>query len=218
MLKQIYHILALLAILHLLVLIGLGAYMASTGGLNAEKIEKIATVIRGEEDKPAARTATSQPTVQPVLAMASGEKIADTRRTEEIRRLMGERLLREAADRKALIDAAMLKVTRRLEDLDKEKAQFEEARKTARQADEATGLQAELAILQGLSEKKARDVLMKKQIPDAVNLLLKMKKRTAAGIIEACKTETEKAWAVQVLQEIANQDEDSAKRMAPAAG
>lgn len=216
--KQIFNIVALLAILNLLGLIGLGVYVVASGRLDSEKVEKIAAVMRGEELVPAEekRPPTTQPVVTPVLARGSGEKIANARMREEAQRLKGERLLRETADRKALVDAAMLKVTQQLETLEKKESEFREARRLASQADRQSGTQAELVIISGLSEKRARDLLMKKEMPDAVNLLLKMKPRTATGIIEACKTETEKAWAVQVLQEISSQDEDRAKRLAKA--
>ncbi len=214
MLKQIYHIVALLAVLHLLVLLGLGAFMVATGRLDTEKVERIAAVIRGDETPVESKAATSQPTVTPVLAMGSSEKIAEAQSDEEVARLTSERLLREAVDRKALVDASMLKVTRQLEALAKQRQEFEQARALARQADQQGGLKAELEIVSSLSEKKARDLLMKKEVPEAVRILMKMKTRSAAGIIDACKTETEKAWAVQVMQEIANQDQDHAQQLA----
>jgi hypothetical protein len=214
--KSVYHIVALLAILHLVVLAGLTAYLAGTGRLNGDKIEKIAAVRRGEDLQVAPRSTTSQPVVLPVLAQASSEKIAGERMGDDVKRLVGERLLREAADRKALVDAAMLKVTRQLEDLSKEQAQLAEARKRAREEDESSGQQAELEIVAGLGEKTARDVLMKKPIPDVVNMMMKMKRRNASAIIEACKTEAERAWADKVLAEIANRDEGQASELAKA--
>jgi len=215
--KQAFHIVALLAILHLAGLAGLGAYMLASGRLDAEKVEKIAAIMRGEDLEGEAKVATSQPVATPVLAVAARDKIAARQTTDEVKRLIGERLLREAADRNALANAAMLKVTRQLEGLAKERAEFAASRKLAVRADQETGQQAELAILSSLSEKPARDLLMAKPMPDAVRILMKMKKRSAAAIIEACKTEAEKAWAVQVLQEIAGQDEDRAKALAKAA-
>ncbi len=215
MLKQLFLIVALLSVLHLVALIGLGLYLWNTGKLDAEKVEEIVALIRGEDEQ-ADPAATSQPAAQPVLAKASGEKITQNLRADEVKRLMGERLLREAADRKALVDAAMLKVTKRLEALEEEKKEFEAERKLAEAAAEHEGMQAELEILAGLSEKNARDVLMKKQMPEAVAILLQMKRRNAAGIIEACKTEAEKAWAVQVLEAMSNESGDSAEELAKA--
>ncbi len=209
---------ALLAILHLVVLVGLGVFLWGSGRLDAEKVEQIAAVMRGEDsESEAARRTASQPAVTPVLARASSEKIAEAQTSDEVARLVGERLLREAADRKVLVDAAMLKVIRQHEALATEKNEFKKARELASSERQHSGLKAELEILSKLSEKNARDVLMKKPVPDAVNVLMKMKTRSAAGIIEACKTEAEKAWAVQMMQEISSRDEDKADALEKAA-
>lgn len=207
---------ALLAILHMLVLIGFAVFLFGSGRLDAEKIGRIAAVMRGEDMVDSDAPVTSRPAAIPVVARASSEKIAELQASDAVQRSIGERLIREAADRKALVDAAMLKVTLEKESLAKQRESFSDARKLARQEDEQAGLSSEMGILSGLSEKNARDLLMKKQMPDAVAVLMRMKKRAAAGIIEACKTEQEKAWAVQVMQEIANQDEQQAKELAKA--
>ena len=73
-----------------------------------------------------------------------------------------------------------------------------------------------MTIFSGLSAKNARDLLMKRPIPDAVRMLIQMKPRTATEILESCKTPEEKAWAVQVLQDLANEDKTRADRMAKA--
>lgn len=219
--KQIYNILALLALLHLLVLVSLGGYMAATGGLSKEKVEKIVGVIRGEDEEvgedPNAGVSTSQPVVMPVLAKASAQKIAEAEAANEMQRLVGDRMLREAVDRKALVDAVMLKVTRQMEELAKLRKEFEEARKLTQKADQEEGQKFEMEILAGLSEKKARDLLIKRPPPDAARMLMGIKRRSAIGIIEACKTEAEKGWAVQMMQEISGQDPGLAKELAKSA-
>ncbi len=220
MFKQLYHILALLAILHLLVLGGLIGWLIVSGKLDAEKARNIAAVMRGE--LPAAPTttapATSRPVIeaQPVLAQASTEKIERERNTDELNRLLDDRRRREIADRQNLIDAAMLRITRERESFAKEVSDFEKAQKATRLDTQGAGLERELTILSGISGKAARDVLMKKSEPDAVQLLLSMKPRTATDIVESCKTEEQKTWAVKILQEVANVDKGRAQQMARA--
>lgn len=216
--RQIYNIVALLALLHLAVLVGLGVFLTTTGRIDAERIEKIAAIMRGDDvqigrDANAAR-ATSQPAAIPVVAKITSEKIAEAQTTDELKELIGERLLREAADRKALVDAAMLKATQQMEELARQRSEFEETRKLAKQADEALAREFELEVLSKLSEKNARDLLMKRPMPDVIRILMTMKRRSAAAILEACKSDAEKAWATQVFQEIATQDEGLAKALA----
>ena len=48
MLKRFYHLLALLAMINLFAVVGLVAYLFTSGRLNAQRIDQIAVVLRGE--------------------------------------------------------------------------------------------------------------------------------------------------------------------------
>jgi hypothetical protein len=111
----------------------------------------------------------------------------------------------------------MLKLTREREAMAKQLSDFEQAQQQAKLDREQTVPDREIAILSGLSAKNARDLLMKKQMPDAVRMFTLMKARAATDIIDSCKTEEQKAWAVQVLQEVSNRDKGRAEQMAKAA-
>lgn len=215
MLKQVYNVVAVLAILHLLALLGLAGFLVSSGKLDRERAETIAAVLGGEDYAPVQeeKPTTSQPTVTPVLAEAADQRIVDSTKQDGVKRLVGERLIREAADRKALVDALLLKTTKQMEDLQKQREEFEKAKKMAQEAAQTSGLEKTLELLSKMGEKQARDQLMKMQPAEAVNLLMKMKTRTAAAIFEACRTDTEKAWSVQIMQEIARQDPTQAAEL-----
>ncbi len=208
MLRQVYNLVAILAIVHLLALLGMGGYLLSSGRLDRERAEMIAGVLGGEEYVPApeSESTTSQPAVTPVAVEGADQRITGTWKEDQVKRLVGERLIREAADRKALVDALLLKTTKQMEALKKQRKEFEKAKQMAQEAAQTSGLQKTLELLSKMGEKQARDQLMKMQPAEAVNLLMKMKTRTAAAVFEACRTDTEKAWAVQIMQEIARQD------------
>jgi len=193
-------------------------YMAFSGRLDAAKAKKIASVLRGAEDTKHAGPAptSSQPASQPVLAKASGEKIEQELIAEELRRLSDDRRRRDLADRKSLVDSAMLKFTREREAWNKPLSDFEQAQKLASHERQQMGMDREVNIVSGLSAKNARDMLKKRPMPDAVRILMAMKPRTATEIIESCKTPEEKAWAVQVLQELSNEDKGRAEQIAKA--
>jgi multidrug efflux pump subunit AcrA (membrane-fusion protein) len=215
--RRIYHAVAMLAIIHLLVLTGLIGILVGTGRLDRDKAQQIAAVLRGERPLEAkAVAATSRPVIEPVLARDSSEKIEQANTNEEVQRLLDLRRQRELSDRKNLVDAAMLSLTRQREAMAKQLADFEQAQRQAKIESEQAVPDREVAILSGLSAKSARDLLMKKQMPDAVRMFMLIKSRAATDIIESCKTDEQKTWAVQVLQEVSNKDKGRAEQMAKA--
>ena len=94
--KRLYHLLALLAFINLFAVAGLVGYLFSSGKLNAERMDQIATVLRGEFPKP--EVATSRPAESEVRPEASHAEIARLRTKKEYYALLADRHLREMAD------------------------------------------------------------------------------------------------------------------------
>ena len=117
MLKKLYHILALMAMVNLFALAGLIGYLFSSGRLNAERIDQIGEVLRGEYPLP--EVVTTQPVEEQTAPQRSRQEIAEARERRERLELASDRLKRESADRQTLDQSVQLEVLRQLEEIER---------------------------------------------------------------------------------------------------
>jgi len=210
MLKSLYQLVALIAIVHLLVLVGLVGYLVATGQLDAERVQAIAAVLRGESpiQPGVATTRPSVPQTQPVPE-ASPVQVARALEQDEIARRLFEQRRREIEDRLNLARAIRLDVIRRQEQLEAERERFH---REVLQQYQHDGFQKELELLSSVSSKKAKAILMSKQDAEVVRLLMAMDVRTGKKIIDACKTPEEMSWISRILERIQKLQEDRSAR------
>lgn len=211
--KRIYHLIALVALIGVFALAGFAVFLYATGRLNAERIDQIAIVLRGEFPKPV--VVTSQPATQPAAPapQPSRAEIARLQAQKEYFELAGERLRAEAEQRRILNQRIQLDMTRQLEESDARRQEAEKQKKrpptppTAAQSEAAA---KELEVFGSMDPKLARDLLMKRKEPDAVQLLMQLEPNRVKKIVDACKTDEERDWIGRILNQLHNMDSEMA--------
>lgn len=210
--KRLYHILSLMALVSLFSMAGFVGFLVATGRLDAERMEQIASVLRGEYSPQAAPA--SQPATQPAepARLASRAEIERLALQKEFLRLAQERAQHEMEQRQALDERIQLDVMRQLEEIQARRQQAEEA-PSARPAGQAAqpaatgeGFEMELALFESLDPRKARDLLMQRKDPDIVRILMRLDSLRVKKIVDACKTESELAWIGRILNQIHDMD------------
>jgi len=203
MLKRFYHLLALLAMINLFAVAGLIGYLFASGRLNAERVEQMAVVLRGEflASQPAA--AATQPAERDEKPQGSGEEIAEHREKKELLALQDSRRVRELRDRDLLDKRIQLETRQLLEKLERKENELRQQKQVLEKEGEQAGFERQLDLLSKTEPKLAMQ-LLKNQIkePDAVQLLMKMDENRVKAIINACKKEDDKAWIGRILNQI----------------
>jgi flagellar motility protein MotE (MotC chaperone) len=198
--KRIYHILALLAFVNLFAIAGFVGFLFSSGRLNAERVDQIGIVLRG-------KFPTSQPATQPAVTSAPAEpsrsEIVRAAAQKEYYQLLAERHERELQDRQSLNQSIQLDVIRRLEEIEKAKADLQEERKKAAEQGQDDGFAKVLEMYSGMDPVKAKDLLRtQNKEADAVQVLMQLDSSRTKKIVNACKTPEEMLWIGRILNQI----------------
>ncbi|NLE61374.1 MAG: hypothetical protein GX616_23745 [Planctomycetes bacterium] len=203
MLKRFYHLLALLAMINLFAVAGLIGYLFASGRLNAERVEQMAVVLRGEFPASQPAAAATQPAERDEKPQGSGEEIAEHREKKELLALQDSRRVRELRDRDLLDKRIQLETRQLLEKLERKENELRQQKQVLEKEGEQAGFERQLDLLSKTEPKLAMQ-LLKNQIkePDAVQLLMKMDENRVKAIINACKKEDDKAWIGRILNQI----------------
>ena len=107
---------------------GLAGYLFVSGRLNAQRVDQIGVVLRGEfpTSQPATTTQPAQVAARPEPSKAEIARMAAQREYFE---LVAKRHEREMDDRRSLNQAIQLEVQREREEIDKKKKDFEAQQK-----------------------------------------------------------------------------------------
>jgi hypothetical protein len=201
--REFVSVLAMLAVIHALGFVGLGAYAYNKGWLEPERVRAAAEALTGEM-----KTATTQPADQAVAVTsnAGGKQRVDriiqrNAEDEERYRIELERRDRELRDAFALLESKWLEVVRQQEDLLAQQQRFEaEQERLAREAGNS-GLQAEIDTLASVDAKTALPLLRQKDDADVVRILMAMDERKRTKIVKQCKSEEERRWIGRILEQ-----------------
>lgn len=198
--KTLIPLVSALAIANLLALIGAVGFLFGTGRLNADRVERITEIILGEDEE---KTEDVAPEIaQPEEKEQAQVKLARAREQSDLIRRLFERQERETRDRQRLVDAMMLDVTRRQEELAEEQELFDEQQRNLREERLQSGFRKELELLETTKPKMRRDLLRAKNDADAVKLMMEMDTRAGKQVIDVCKSPQEKVWISRILYEI----------------
>lgn len=214
MVKRVLQIVSGLALVNLVVLIGLTGFLFGTGRLDAERIDQIGEVLKGNwpaDDGPDVAT-----TLAAAPAQDSSAKIHRDEEIEEILRRRFDRQRREIADQRALVDAARLVVLRQREGFEQEKHAWEQAKLAWQRERQMDGFAKELEYLSSIKSKQAKELLRLKADPDVVKVLMEMDTRKGKKIVDECKTPEERAWIARILEQIRRQNDLAADQLADA--
>lgn len=207
--KRVYHILALMALIFTFAAAGLAGFMFATGRLNAERIDQMALVLRGEFPKPA--VAASQPASQPAPPpQPSRAEIARIQAQKEYYELITERARRELEQRRALNQQIQLDVTRQLEEMESGRKSAEQQKQATAQQANLGGFEKELEWFGSIDPKKAKELLIQRKDADAVAILVRLDSIKIKKIVDSCKSAEEMAWIGRILNQIHNMDSVSA--------
>jgi len=209
MLKKLYHILALMALVNLFALAGLIGYLFSSGRLNAERIDQIGEVLRGEYPVP--EVASTQPAEEQTAPQRSRQEIAAARERRERLQLASERLKRESADRETLDQSVQLQVLRQLEEIERREQRLANQKTAFVTQKEQEGFVKALEIYSSMDPKLAKDLLKSREKDaDVVRLLTRMEPSRCKKIVNACKSPEEKFWIGRILIQLEKQNKTQA--------
>lgn len=215
MLKKVYRLAALMALLNVLAVGGLVSVLAMQGKLSRERVEAVAKALRegpapveAAGEAPVVEEGKSAPTTQPAAPEASREALS---------RRNFERLKAEAAHRLVLANRTMVDLTRQREQFQRE---MEEQSRTNKQRAAAQGeatFQKDLELISQEAPKVAIEHLLLRPVDDAARLLMAMDVRKGKKMIETANKDP-RNWArfTPVLQKLRELAPDS--EVLPAAG
>ncbi len=202
-----YSGLALFALIHLLILLGIAGYAYQTGRIDRAKIEQISAIIRGDPPEGAEGVADGADVTPEAdgQAESSEDLIEQAMKRDEIERLQRERALADLRNLNLLVDRRMVKLQRDQEAHDQRVTRQNEQVNKRRENEENAARQKTIETIGDLDAKKARDFLMNLPEADAVKILLTLPDRKRKGILEACKTPDQTRWRDKVLREMLTQ-------------
>jgi hypothetical protein len=195
-LKKVYHGVALVALLNLAVVGGSIGYLAATGRLTVERVERAADALRGEwPEEPEA-----QPEAEAAAPLGSADTLYRDQGEEEVVRLRADRRRAELQQQVSTIAAARLEVTRQREALERRYDEMRSQAKQREQQEESEGFKKELDLLSSVKPKVAVGYLLEKPREDAAALLLAMETRKGKRLVEAAKTVSQRRAMADVLE------------------
>ena len=210
MVKRIYHVIALIALLNLVVGAGIVAFLAGSGRVTRGHLDAVVETLRGygeleEEAEPASDAPErSAGESEDEIGSVGSEK-------EEITRRNLERQITQAEQRLLLATRTMMDVRRRREEFEREReaAAAEEIQKEEEQA--ADGFKKDVEFLESLTPKVALDRLLLRPVDDAARMLMVLDTRRGKKIIETAHKNPQK-WEsmVPILQRL--------RELSPASG
>jgi hypothetical protein len=214
--KRLFTWLSVVALAQMLAVGGGLGYLWGTGRLDAEQVEHIAAILRGETDD-AEPAPTTAPVTQPAdesYFQAIADQNRQIREQEEIFRRQLERQIIEAAQTNALLDQVRIELMRESEALKQERDDFEAQLAASAERANTEGFQKDLELLSSLPAKLAKTQLMKRSEVEAARIIGAMPKRKATKVLEACQSAQEKEWVDKILQRINRSKEPESETLA----
>lgn len=200
MFKRLYQIVAWLALANLFAVAGLVGYLVASGRLDAERVDQIAMVLRGEFPEP--QTAETQPAMAEAPPQTSREELKELQARKRFYELIAERQQRELADRSALNQSIQMDVNRQLENIEAKEQEFEQNKKETTELLAEDGFKESLEIFSSMDPKLAKEVLMDRKDADVVRVFMEMDEIRRKKIINTCKTAEEQDWISRVLTQM----------------
>ncbi len=202
-----YSGLALFALIHLLILLGIAGYAYATGRIDRAKIEQISAIIRGDQPEESEAVADGSDVTPETdgQAESSEDLIKEAMKRDEMEGLQRERVLADIRNLDLLLNRRMLKLQKDREAHEQRVARQNEQVNKRRESEDNAARQATIKTIGGLDPKKARDFMMNLPEADAVKILLTLPERKRKGILEACKTPEQTRWRDMVLNAMLTQ-------------
>ncbi len=194
--RTTYHWIAALALLHLLALGGGVGYLFGTGRLDAQRVRAAVGVLCGEQEQ-----ITNEPRASARAAPPANQVVASRQRgmvNDEIQRRNAERYRTQVEQRLKFVNAARLEVDRRREEFEAQAEKDRQARKLRAERESGAGYAKEVEIIAALSPKTALEQIMTMDDAEAARVMFQLDTRKVKKIIEAAKTDAERARVTAV--------------------
>lgn len=214
MIRRVYNLAALVALVNALAAAGVGGYLVANGTLSRERVQRAVAVLRGL-DEPKAAKQPEKPAKAPASVAVepepSSEKaVTDVRSPEdlEILRREADRLATEMEQRMALTAGMMLKITTQREELEQQrealrKEREQSAKRISPAALDSEGFRRQIEIFDGLAPKVAMEHLIALKDPDEAAMILStLEARKANKIVESAKSGPQQQKMQDILQRV----------------
>lgn len=212
-LKKAYHGVAMIALLNLLLVGGVLGYLGATGVLTADRLERIASIARGEDVGP--EQGEQEDAEEVTDPQASADSISHTQEQEEASRLRADRRRAELQQQATTIAAARLEVTRQREALERRYDELRQQAKQREKEEQSAGFKKELALLASVKPKVAVGMLLEKPREDAAALLMAMETRKGKRLVEAAfKVPSQRRAMMEVMQYLREMSPEQADLLA----
>lgn len=218
---RLYQLVAVAGIAVLLALGAFAGYLAATGRLTIERLERVAAVLRGEDENAAhdalsaVADAHASATTQPAAEPGRGPSAAELRRARLAEHMQRATLERAAADlqaRQALLNQSMQHLIQLQEQFGTEKTAWLAQKKKLTDVANDGGFQRELAYVTKLQPKYAKEHVVRtwqKQKADAVRLFMALEPSKGQRILEQLKTPEELQIMHELLEQLRAADVDN---------
>lgn len=200
MLRRFYDILGLISIINLLAIVGLVAFLTSTGRLNGERVRQMSEVFRDEAESE--EGATSQPAADEQAPEESERRIARDEIREELLRRRDQRTRKELRDQERLVRSLMLNLVSEQEAIESREQALAQAQRKMKNLEEDKGFKTTLAQLSSIKANQAKTLLKEMKEVDVVRYLSEMEIDVAKKIIEKCREPEEIEWIRGILEKI----------------
>lgn len=213
LIRRLYDVLALVAFLNMLALTGVAGYVLSSGLMDAAKMQRVVSVLRGAEmpaalpaevlpEKPSEK-ATPMPAAVEDQGSARDPEPATSQMDLEIIRREAERIKEELRQRLALNNSILLRVTTEREMFHQERAQAKKQQEARESERREGGFVKQVEIYEGLAPKLAAQHLLGISEPEeAAKVLMAIEPRKARKIVEAAKRGDQMDRMMVILQRV----------------
>lgn len=202
--KKLYHVVALVALLGVVPLAATAAILATSGRLTGQKLEQIAAVLR-EDGTDEATDAEDQPAeaAEPAESSVAAEPELDPRTEAELLHREAQRVRTELDQRLAMVNRVLLDVQQQRKEFEEQQQMAARALQQREESMTTEGFQKQLEYLMSLSPKVALDHLLAAPDPaDAARMLVAMDTRQGKKIIESARTGDQQEQMRVIMQKM----------------
>lgn len=204
--KTAYQWTAALALLHMIALAGGVAYLFGSGTVDAKRLREAVAMLRDADkeddgaDKATEQTGDAGAEAAPAARLSPEQQ----RLADEVAWRNSERYRTQIDQRLKLINLARLDVERRREALERLREKDRKEREERARQESVAGYAKEVEIIAALKPKAALSQILSMTDGDAAQTLFRLETRKVKRIIEAARTDAEKAKMTTVLRLIAD--------------
>ncbi|MCH7870512.1 MAG: hypothetical protein IID33_02315 [Planctomycetes bacterium] len=213
MFSKLYGLVAIISVALLLAGSGFVGYLLYADKLTVERLELVASVLRGELDDALedeeAQPAGDEQTPGGRHAARSASEIDDARRHQQMQSAVLDRSADDAAARQTLLDQTLAHLVGLQEQFQTEKAEWVKQKETLAADARDRGFRKELDYVKSLSSKQAKEHIVRtwrKNKADVVRIFMAIPTRQGKTIMAQLKTPSEMDLLHELLEQLRLQD------------